>query len=67
MNRTQHGRGSSLGEELINNLQCGEVDLLKHCIMVPRGLNISCNDCTRWRKGGALWEQFLRKEKKGRK
>lgn len=59
-------RKSSTGVDVIQ-VPCGEVDLLAHCIMVPRGMNISCNDCTRWRKGGALWEQFLRKEKKGRK
>jgi hypothetical protein len=45
---------------------CHQVDLLKYCVIVARGMNVSCPECTRWRKRGALWEQFLRQEKAGK-
>lgn len=47
-------------------LPCHTVDMLEYCVIVARGMNVSCPECTKWRKGGALWERFLRQDKKGK-
>ena len=47
-------------------VDCYQVDILNHCVVVARGMNVSCNECTRWRRRGPLWEQFLRQEKVGK-
>ena len=50
----------------VTKVPCHAVNLLSYCIIVARGMNVSCPECLRWRKRGALWEQFLRQEKAGK-
>ncbi len=45
-------------------INCPEIDMLEYCVILSRGMNVSCHECTRWRKGGALWERFLRQDKR---
>lgn len=53
-------------KEHATKVPCHAVDMLSYCVIVARGMNVSCPECTRWRKGGTLWERFLRQDKKGK-